>query len=76
MEPRPVRDPEARRKMEAALDLADFAEEVMRQNLRRRHPDADDEGIERLLVEWLHTRPGAEHGDGVGRPVPWPRSRE
>ena len=24
-------------------------------------------GIERMLAEWLSTRPGAEHGDAVGR---------
>ena len=76
MNGRSARDAEAQRKMEAALDLADTAEQIMRQNLRRRHPDATDEGMERLLVEWLHARPGAEHGDGCGRPVSWPRSRE
>jgi len=47
--------------------------ELMRQNLRRRHPEAADEDIERLLAEWLSERPGAEFGDAQGRPVSWPR---
>ncbi len=47
--------------------------DLMRQNLRRRHPEADDGEIERLLAAWLVERPGAEHGDAAGTPVPWPR---
>jgi hypothetical protein len=45
---------------------------MMQQTLRRRHPSASDEEIEELLDVWLTTRPGAEHGDGVGVPAPWP----
>jgi len=41
----------------------------MRENLRRRHPDASSDQIERLLGEWLQERPGAEGGDCPGRPV-------
>jgi hypothetical protein len=26
-----------------------------------------------MLVAWLRDRPGAEHGDAAGRPIPWPR---
>jgi len=55
------------------LDLAAAGEAMMRQNLRRRCPEASDQEIERLLTEWFLTRPGAEHGDGPGRPGPWPR---
>jgi hypothetical protein len=40
----------------------------MRQNLRRRNPEASEEEIEEGIREWLGRRPGAEHGDGVGRP--------
>lgn len=54
--------------------LHDEGVRLMRQSLRRRHPDASDEEIERLLGEWLSERPGAEFGDAVGRPVPWPRA--
>ena len=41
----------------------------MRQNLRRRHPELAEVEIDRLLAESLLHRPGAEHGDAVGRPV-------
>lgn len=55
-------------RLRIALDLHDAGVEMMRQNLRRRHPGADEQEIERLLIAWLHERPGAEHGDAVGRP--------
>ncbi|MCE2515232.1 MAG: hypothetical protein J4F37_09520 [Acidobacteria bacterium] len=51
------------------LDLFDAGVALQRQNLRRQHPDASDEEIERLLVRWLRHRPGAEDGDGSGRRV-------
>jgi hypothetical protein len=54
------------------LDLFDTGLDVMRQNLRRSHPEAGDEEIERLLCDWLLDRPGAESGDCVGRPVDGP----
>jgi hypothetical protein len=51
------------------LDLFGTGLSLMRQNLRRSHPGADDEEIERLLREWLLDRPGAEFGDSAGRRV-------
>jgi hypothetical protein len=51
------------------LDLFETGLDLMRQNLRRSHPTADDEEIERLLQEWLLDRPGAESGDSSGRPL-------
>ena len=56
-------------KLREAIDLAEVGYEMMRENLRRRNPDASDFEIQRLLTEWLHDRPGAAHGDGVGRPA-------
>lgn len=53
----------------ATLDLFQIGVDLMRQNLRRRHPEASDEQIERLLGEWLQHRPGAESGDCPGRTV-------
>jgi hypothetical protein len=53
----------------ATLDLFHTGLDLMRQNLRRRHPDAADEDIERRLHEWLLERPGAESGDCSGRSV-------
>jgi hypothetical protein len=55
-------------RLRIALDLHDFGVKMMRQNLRRRYPEASDEEIEKKLLEWLRERPGAEHGDGVGKP--------
>lgn len=52
--------------MKLAFDLYEGAEQMMRLNLRRRYPEADEEEIERRLGEWLRTRPGAEHGDASG----------
>jgi hypothetical protein len=51
------------------LDLFETGLDLMRQNLRRSRPTANDEEIERLLQEWLAHRPGAESGDCSGRPV-------
>lgn len=51
------------------LDLFQTGVDLMRQNLRRRHPNADAHEIERLLQEWLLERPGAEAGDCPGRPI-------
>jgi hypothetical protein len=53
----------------ATLDLFETGLDLMRQNLRRSHPGAADEEIERLLHEWLLDRPGAESGDCPGRCV-------
>ena len=64
----PIRDPKVMSRMRMAFDLYETAEAIMRQNLRRRFPDAEEAEIERRLVAWLRSRPGAEHGDGPGRP--------
>ena len=40
---------------------------MMRQNLRRQTPGADEREIESRLSAWLRARPGAEHGDCPGR---------
>lgn len=53
----------------ATLDLFQTGVDLMRQNLRRRHPGASIEEIERRLAEWLQKRPGAEAGDCLGRSV-------
>jgi len=62
-------------RLRLAFDLYAAGEEMMRQSLIRRHPEADKAEIESLLVRWLRHRPGAEMGDAIGRPVPperWP----
>lgn len=67
---RPIRDPGVLARMETAFDLYDLAEEMMRQNLRRRFPTGTDEEIEARLTRWLQKRPyggpflGADHDQG------------
>lgn len=64
-------------KLRLALDLFDSGEAIMRQNLRRAHPNETAAQIESRLETWIHSRPQAPHGDGVGRPIPWtPRHPE
>jgi hypothetical protein len=57
-------------RLHTALRMFDDGVDLMRQNLRRRNPDATEEELEHLLRAWLSERPGAEHGDGVGTPRP------
>ncbi len=61
--------------MRQTFELFEFGVEVMATNLRRRFPDATPEEIERLVEVWLAERPGAEHGDAPGVPVPFSRFR-
>jgi Rv0078B-related antitoxin len=60
-------------RLRTALDLCEMGEAMRRAQLKRERPDASDEEIENLLIAWLETRPGAEHGDAWGRPISWPR---
>lgn len=62
-------------RLRAALDLHQFGKAMMRECLRREHPEKGDVEIDDLLRRWLEERPGAEQGDGDGRPVSWPRRR-
>jgi len=55
------------------LDLFEAGVALMRQNLRRQDPSATEAEIDQRLVAWLHHRPGAELGDGVGQPPARPR---
>ncbi len=56
-------------RMRLTFDLCQTAEAMKRQSLRRRHPALGAQEIEKLMTEWRLTRPGAEHGDGPGRPA-------
>ena len=51
-----------------ALDLFAAGEALMRQQLRRRHPEWTEAELRRGLLEWLRERPGAERGDAAGHP--------
>lgn len=60
---RPIRDPAMMERMRTTFELYDLAEQMMVQKLRRQNPAASEEEIEEGIREWLHRRPGAEHGD-------------
>jgi Rv0078B-related antitoxin len=62
-------------KLRIALDLADLAQRMMLQRLRRLHPHETESEVLDRLQRWMRTRPGAEHGDCEGRLIPWPRRR-
>ncbi len=57
-----------RERTRVAFDLFEAGVSIRGASLRRGHPHAAPDDIERLLREWLATRPGAEHGDAVGTP--------
>jgi hypothetical protein len=59
-------------KLRLAFEMHELGCQMMRQNLLRQFPNETDEARERRFVAWLQTRPGAEHGDAVGRPRPVP----
>jgi len=61
--------PEPSRTFRLTLDLFETGVRLMRQNLRRADPRADEREIDRQLRTWLRERPGAEHGDSPGRMV-------
>ena len=50
-----------------ALDLFEAGEAMMRQNLRRAHPDATEEELRSMLVRWLMDRPSHADADGFRR---------
>jgi hypothetical protein len=60
-------------RLRTALDLQRTGIAMMKQSLRRRFPDDNEQEIGQRLTSWLRDRKGAELGDGVGRPVAWPR---
>jgi hypothetical protein len=64
-----------RERLLATFEMFDLGVDMMAANLRRRHPHASPEEIERLLDDWLLERPGAEEGDGPGVPVSLERFR-
>jgi hypothetical protein len=51
---------------QTTLDLFETGLALMRQNLKRADPEANDQEIDRRLRQWLHERPGAESGDCGG----------
>ena len=67
MEPfdQPIRDPEVLARAQITFDLCETAEQIMRQNIRRRHPELSEDEVEKRFVEWLRRRTS---DDSYGRP--------
>ena len=58
-------------RLRLALDLFATGEGLARQRMRRLHPEWTPGQIDEQITVWLRERPGAESGDGEGRPVAW-----
>ncbi len=52
--------------MDSAFELYELAEQIMLQNIRRRHPELNEEEVEERLVAWLQHR---DEADRYGRPT-------
>jgi hypothetical protein len=70
---RSVSDEVLRQRILATFDMFEAGVDLMRQRLKRQYPAETARQIELRLAAWLHERPGAEHGDAVGRVGTWPR---
>jgi hypothetical protein len=62
---------DAAARLRLALDMFTTGEDMVRERMRRVHPDWTERQIHEQIGAWLRERPGAEHGDGEGRPVEW-----
>lgn len=63
----PIRDPKLIARAQMAFELAEMAEEMMRQNIRRRNPELGEEEIDARFNEWMQDHP--THDDPVFRPM-------
>jgi Rv0078B-related antitoxin len=72
----PIRDHAVRARFEMTLDLFETAEQMVRQRLRREHPELDDQGIEERVVRWLRACPTLDQGGGSTSRTFRPRRRE
>lgn len=51
-----VRDPKILARAQDAFDLCQTTENMMRQNLRRRYPQASEDEIQRRFAAWVEKR--------------------
>ena len=63
-DPAPTPAAELGAKLRFAFDLVETGVEMMRCNLRRAHPTADEARIQELVNEWLLQRPAADEDGG------------
>ena len=57
-------------RLRSTLDLMAAGMALMRQRIRREHPELTSDEVEARVLGWLRARPA----DAPGRPVGWPRS--
>lgn len=53
----PIRDPKVLARARAAFDLCQTVEDMVRQKLRRKHPQASEAEIRRRFAAWVERRP-------------------
>jgi hypothetical protein len=53
-----------------AFELLALGEELLRRRLKRENPQWSEQAVQREVVRWRFQRPGAVHGDAVGRVRP------
>lgn len=68
-----TRDELVAERFSTTLALFELGEAMLRQKLLRKFPHASEAEISARVREWIDRRPGAEHGDAVGRLATWPR---
>jgi hypothetical protein len=59
--------------VEIVFELLEFAQQIRAERHRRENPEATEAEVAEVVRAWMMDRPGAPHGDTVGRLVPWPR---
>ncbi len=62
----PIRDPETTRRFEETMELFETAAQIMRQNIRRRHPELREDEVDKSLQDWLLDR-SDDHASPVFR---------
>jgi len=62
-------------RLELALELSELGAEMYAAKLRRENPELSAADVEKRLVAWFQSRPGAENGDSWGKRVSWPLTR-
>lgn len=52
----PIRDPKILARARAAFDLCETVEDIVRQKLRRKHPQASEDEIRERFAAWVERR--------------------
>ena len=50
------------------IELQELAERAFLYKLKKKSPNLTQDQISAEVYQWYRVRPGAEHGDGEGRP--------